>query len=83
MKNFWNESYSTVGYVYGEEANVFLAERLSKLKPGKIILPCDGEGRNAAFAAAHGWEVKAFDSSEAARAKALQLAQKKGVKSIM
>jgi hypothetical protein len=79
MSNFWNERYSEKEYVYGEEPNVFFAEQLSKLTPGTIILPCEGEGRNAVYAALHGWKVKAFDSSEAGKIKALQLAGKKEV----
>ena len=58
----------------------FFAEEIQKIKPGKIILPCDGEGRNAVYAATLGWEVKAFDSSEEGKAKAVQLASKKNVR---
>jgi ubiquinone/menaquinone biosynthesis C-methylase UbiE len=42
-------------------------------------LPCEGEGRNAVYAASQQWTVNAFDASEAGRLKALQLAHKKGV----
>jgi len=79
MKNFWNERYSMKEFIYGEDPNVFFAEQLNKLKPGKIILPCEGEGRNGVYAASLGWEVSAFDSSEAGKEKAIQLATKKGV----
>ena len=74
--NFWNERYSNPEYIYGEEPNVFFASEISKIQPGKLILPCEGEGRNAVFAATAGWDVYAFDSSEAGRAKAMQLAEK-------
>jgi SAM-dependent methyltransferase len=79
VKEFWNERYSTPEYVYGEAPNTFFAEQLQQLKPGHIILPCDGEGRNGVYAATLGWTVTAFDQSEEGRNKALQLAQKKGV----
>lgn len=79
MNNIWNERYSNEEYVYGEEPNVFFAAQLNKLEKGIIILPCEGEGRNAVYAASQGWMVNAFDSSEAGKAKALQLADKKGV----
>ena len=79
MNSFWNERYSAKEYIYGEDSNIFFAEQLSLLKPGSIILPCEGEGRNAVFAASNGWKVNAFDSSEAGKIKALQLADKKGV----
>ena len=79
MNNFWNDRYNEKEYVYGEEPNVFFADQLNQLNPGKIILPCEGEGRNAVYAASQGWLVNAFDSSEAGRAKALELAKKKNV----
>ena len=74
--NFWNERYSEASYVYGETPNVFFAEQLDKLPIGNLILPCEGEGRNAVYAATKGWQVQAFDSSDAGKAKALQLASK-------
>lgn len=79
MHNIWNERFSNQEYVYGEEPNVFFAAQLNTLEKGIIILPCEGEGRNAAYAASKGWVVKAFDSSDAGKAKALQLADKKEV----
>ena len=79
MKDFWEERYSSPLFVYGESPNEFLAETLNKLTHGKIILPCDGEGRNAVFAAKAGWDTYAFDLSDAGKKKALQLANKVGV----
>jgi cyclopropane fatty-acyl-phospholipid synthase-like methyltransferase len=46
---------------------------------GRILLPAEGEGRNAVHAARRGWEVNAFDISTAGRDKALRLAAKHGV----
>ena len=80
MKEFWNERYSEDEYVYGENPNEYFKESLSKLKVGKILLPCDGEGRNAVYAATQKWEVTAFDQSEEAKEKALLLGNKKNVK---
>ena len=80
MKNFWNERYSQTEYVYGTAPNVFLANELQKLPAGKILFPCEGEGRNAVFAAEMAWEVEAFDSSEMGREKALSLAKSKNVR---
>ncbi len=74
--HFWNERYSESHYVYGEAPNVFFAEQLDKLPIGNLILPCEGEGRNAVYAATKGWQVQAFDSSDAGKVKALQLASK-------
>ena len=74
MNNFWNERYSTKNYVYGTEPNQFLKQELEKLLPGKILLPAEGEGRNAVFAAKLGWQVTAFDSSSEGKKKAEKLA---------
>ena len=67
MKNerneYWNQRYSNAKYVYGEEPNQFFATQLSALKAGSLILPCEGEGRNAVYAASLGWTVDAFDGS--------------------
>jgi cyclopropane fatty-acyl-phospholipid synthase-like methyltransferase len=78
-KEFWNQRYGAEEYAYGEEPNAYFKEQLLKLKPGKILLPADGECRNGVFAARQGWEVHAFDLSEEARNKAMRLAQKHGV----
>ena len=79
MKDFWNKRYSEKEYVYGIEPNVFFAEQIKHIKQGKMILPCEGEGRNAIYAAKYGWEVYAFDSSEAGQIKALELAKTNAV----
>ena len=79
MANFWDERFSKREYIYGVEPNSFLKEQLKNLSPGKILFPAEGEGRNAAFAASHNWEVFAFDSSEAAFIKASKLFEEKKV----
>ena len=81
MKEFWNERYGQEAYVYGEEPNEFFKESLTKYTktPGRILMPAEGEGRNAVFAAALGWDVLAFDISDAGKTKADQLARKRGV----
>ena len=79
MKEFWDERYAEKGYAYGEDPNVFFREKLDILEPGRLLLPADGEGRNSVYAASKGWEVNAFDISEAGRKKAIELARRKGV----
>ncbi|MCC7506893.1 MAG: class I SAM-dependent methyltransferase [Saprospiraceae bacterium] len=75
----WNQRYSMSEYAYGESPNDYLKEQLSRLTPGRILFPAEGEGRNAVFAATQGWQSSAFDISSEGQKKALQLAQKKGV----
>lgn len=79
MKDFWNERFGTEEFIYGTKPNKFFKQQLDKLQPGSILLPAEGEGRNAVYAASQGWEVKAFDSSIKGKEKALQLAKKKAV----
>ncbi|MGM0580908.1 MAG: class I SAM-dependent methyltransferase [Bacteroidota bacterium] len=79
MKEFWNERYAKNEFIYGTEPNEFLREELEQLPAGRIILPCDGEGRNAVFAAKLGWEVSAFDYSASAKEKAFALAKQERV----
>ena len=79
MPQFWNERYAIEEYVYGKEPNKFFKEQLKGMAPGKILLPAEGEGRNAVFAAQLGFDVYAFDASEKAREKANKLAEEFGV----
>lgn len=74
MENMWDVRYSEKGYVYGKEPNNFFKEQLQKQQAGKLLLPGEGEGRNAVYAALQGWEVKAFDSSKVGKEKAEKFA---------
>ncbi|GAC1450007.1 MAG: class I SAM-dependent methyltransferase [Chitinophagaceae bacterium] len=81
MKNeFWNKRYETNDTVYGDEPNAYFKSFIDSHKPGSILLPADGEGRNAIYAAQKGWQVDAFDFSKVAQEKALQRAAEKKVK---
>jgi len=79
MKAIWDQRYSTEEYVYGKEPNGFLKEQLEDFASAKILFICEGEGRNAVYAASLGMEVHAFDSSEEGKNKAMNLAKEKGV----
>lgn len=79
MNNFWDNRYNRTEYVYGETPNLFFQEQMKAYEPGSILLPAEGEGRNAVYAATKGWEVYAFDQSVQAKNKALQLAEKNKV----
>ena len=75
MSNFWNERFGQPEYIYGKAPNVFFAEQINKLSKGSLLLPAEGEGRNAVYAALKGWKVSAFDFSTEAKKKALDLAK--------
>jgi ubiquinone/menaquinone biosynthesis C-methylase UbiE len=79
MKSFWNQRYSEEEFVYGKEPNEFFKQEIHKISPGKLLLPAEGEGRNAVYASKLGWEVTAFDFSEKAKNKAEKLAKDMGV----
>ena len=79
MNTFWDERFSAEAYVYGVEPNLFYKKHVDNLKPGKILFPAEGEGRNAIYAAQKGWDVTAFDPSVEGKKKAEKLAADKNV----
>lgn len=75
MKETWNQRYSGKDYIYGTAPNTFFKECIDQLTPGSMLVPAEGEGRNAVYAALNGWNVFALDFSESAKEKALMLAK--------
>ncbi|MBX2946418.1 MAG: class I SAM-dependent methyltransferase [Cyclobacteriaceae bacterium] len=78
-KEFWNNRYTEHDTVYGDQPSQFFKGRIQQLTPGRLLLPAEGEGRNAIFAAQAGWQVDAFDYSSVAALRALERASKNGV----
>ena len=79
MSEFWNQRYAAEEFAYGTEPNLFFKEQLEKMNNGKLLLPAEGEGRNAVFAASLGWDVTAFDISTEGKRKAGELAARNKV----
>ena len=79
MKEFWNKRYAENGMAYGKEPNKFFATQISELQRGKILLPAEGEGRNAVYSAKLGWDVSAFDISIEGKKKATIFAKNSNV----
>ncbi len=83
----WDNRYATDEYRFGTQPNRFLEECAPLLTPGaKMPLPAvrvlslgEGEGRNAVYLAALGFDVTAVDGSSVGLAKARSLAQQRGV----
>jgi len=75
MKEMWDERYSAETYVYGKTPNDFFRQQVDSIPAGRLLLPGEGEGRNAVYAAGRGWKVDAFDYSEAGFQKAMALAK--------
>ncbi|WP_147676066.1 class I SAM-dependent methyltransferase [Algibacter pacificus] len=80
MKDMWDERYASEDYAYGIEPNTFFKNTINAYNlKGKILLPAEGEGRNAVYAAKKGLEVTAFDISIEGKNKALKLCQQEHV----
>lgn len=79
MKATWNNRFSNPQYIYGVQPNAFFKKVIDKLPIGSVLLPAEGEGRNAVYAATRGWSVEAFDQSDIAQAKAYRLAEEASV----
>jgi SAM-dependent methyltransferase len=75
----WDVRYSGEDYIYGTEPNAFLAEVAEGIPPGPVLCLGDGEGRNGVWLASLGHDVTSVDSSAVGLAKALRLAQARGV----
>jgi SAM-dependent methyltransferase len=74
MENLWDQRYASDNYIYGTDPNDWFVEKLRIMKAGKLLMPAEGEGRNAVWAAEQGWIVTAYDQSPEGRTKALKLA---------
>lgn len=78
-KSFWDDRFKSREFIYGVQPNAFFKRFLEGRKAGHLLLPAEGEGRNAVYAAARGWDVDAFDISTEAKKKALKLADERKV----
>ena len=79
-KSHWDDRYSGEEYLFGQAPNAFLASQKHMLRPGWTALAvADGEGRNGVWLAQQGLKVSSVDGSAVAQAKALALAEARGV----
>ncbi len=74
----WNQRYAGSDLVWSAEANRFLMEEASDLRPGRALDLGAGEGRNAIWLAKRGWRVTAVDFSEVGLRKAQEIARSGG-----
>jgi SAM-dependent methyltransferase len=81
MGNMWDERYSQTEYFYGTKPNNFLQIASALIPKGADVLClAEGEGRNAVYLAAQGFNVTAVDFSSIGKEKALVLADREKVK---
>lgn len=62
----WDERYRGSERLWSEGPNLFVADRLRTASPGRGLDLASGEGRNAVWLAAQGWEMTAVDFSAVA-----------------
>lgn len=75
----WDRRFSVDRYLYGTEPVEFLRQNIGRLAKGKALCLAAGEGRNAVWLAAQGYDVTAMDASSKGLEKALALAKERGV----
>jgi 2-polyprenyl-3-methyl-5-hydroxy-6-metoxy-1,4-benzoquinol methylase len=62
----WDERYRSHEHLWSVTPNLFVADRLGGVAPGRGLDLAAGEGRNAIWLASLGWEMTAVDFSEVA-----------------
>jgi SAM-dependent methyltransferase len=72
----WDARYAGTELVWSVTPNQFVAEELADLPPGRAVDLAAGEGRNAIWLAARGWDVTAVDFSQVALDKGQRLAER-------
>ncbi len=75
----WNTRYASVDLVWGLEPNLFVAEHLAGVDPGRALDLACGEGRNSIWLASRGWRVTGVDFSDVAIERARKLSESQGV----
>jgi 2-polyprenyl-3-methyl-5-hydroxy-6-metoxy-1,4-benzoquinol methylase len=63
-QKIWDDVYSAADPIYNRYPNRFLGEIAEKAKPGRALDIGMGQGRNALYLAALGWNVTGIDISE-------------------
>lgn len=77
----WNDRFAGDEYHYGTAPADFLTRHVGHIPAGGRVLSVgEGEGRNAVWLAAQGFEVTATDGAPNAARKARQLAAERGVR---
>src|SRR2546430_12503786 len=77
-QEFWDERYRSSDRVWSGEPNPRLVERVSDLTPGTALDVGSGEGADAIWLAARGWQVTAIDVSTVALDRAAERAAEAG-----
>jgi len=73
----WNQRYADSELVWSATPNTWVEQLTQDLPPGKALDIAAGEGRNALWLAARGWQVTAVDFSTVALQRAATLAKER------
>lgn len=76
----WDARFTGDDFLFGTEPNAFVERSLEHLaQSSRVLAIADGEGRNGVWLAQHGHAVHSIEGSATAVAKAVRLAQSRGV----
>lgn len=70
----WDVRYGSADLLWSAEPNRFLVEEVEDLPPGRVLDVACGEGRNAIWLAARGWQATGLDFSPVALEKGRRVA---------
>ena len=77
-QEFWDERYGSVEHLWSGEPNQRFVEKVADRTPGTALDVACGEGADAIWLAARGWQVTAVDVSPVALRRAAQHADAAG-----
>ena len=78
----WDQRYRDAEMLWSAEPNRFVAEEVAELAPGRALDLAAGEGRNAIWLAARGWDVDAVDFSQVALERGEEIAKKRDIATV-
>jgi SAM-dependent methyltransferase len=78
-QEMWDERHAVRDPIESPEPDPTLVEEMSPVPPGRALELGTGDGRNAVWLAAHGWDVTAVDFSQVGLERARALADRASV----
>ena len=80
VEELWDQRYADLDKLWSGEPNAALVSEVRGLKPGRVLDVGCGEGADALWLAAQGWDVTALDISKVALDRAAGQAERHGVR---
>lgn len=79
IQDLWDQRYAGAENLWSGQPNATLVAELEGMRPGRILDVGCGEGADALWLAAHGWDVTALDVSQVALTRASERADDLGL----